>query len=136
MAGHRWQPGQSGNPAGRPKGIRDRRSRLTHAIEADLPQLLRTIMDAALAGDMQAAGLILSRLYPPLKAREMPVRFSFDPAGSVADQCEAVIGAMAAGVIPPDVGRTLLDSLSALASAREIETLEQRIAALEQHHER
>ena len=43
---------------------------------------------------------------------------------------------MAAGVIPPDVGRTLLDSLSALASAREIETLEQRIAALEQHHER
>ena len=126
-----FPPGVSGNPRGRPKGIVDRRIRILRAIEPELPQLLRTIMDRALSGDMQAAGLVLSRVYPPLRPRSEPVRFAFEPSASIADQCEQLLREMAAGVVAPDVARLVLDGLASLAAARATEELEARVSALE-----
>ncbi|MCC6297375.1 MAG: hypothetical protein IT469_11780 [Pseudomonadales bacterium] len=126
-----WQKGQSGNPAGRPKGITDRRVRILRALEPDLPQLLRTLMDAALAGDVQAAGLLLSRVIPPLKARGEPVRFAFDASAPMGEQAEAALQAVADGIVPPDTGRLVLESIVSLSQVRALENLEARITALE-----
>ncbi|GMU47441.1 MAG: hypothetical protein AMXMBFR26_22230 [Porticoccaceae bacterium] len=130
MAG-RWQKGVSGNPAGRPKGITDRRVRILRALEPDLPQLLRTLMDAALAGDVQAAGLLLSRTIPPLKARSEPARFPFDPAAPLPAQIEQLLAAAASGAISVDAAKALTDALGSLAQARALEDLEARIERLE-----
>ena len=60
--GGRWQKGQSGNPAGRPKGALSKRDKIAQALSDDGPAVARVVIDAALSGDMQAAGLVLSRV--------------------------------------------------------------------------
>ena len=128
----RFQPGQSGNPKGRPKGRADRRTRLFRAIEGDIPALLRTVVDRAVDGDMVAAGLILNRVYPTLKPRGEPVRFDLDPGASLAGQAAQIVAAMASGQVAPDTCRTLLDSLDTLAAIRATEQLTERVEALEE----
>lgn len=51
--------GPSPNPAGRPKGIVDRRQKVQVALMDDAPAIARVVIDAALDGDMQAASLVL-----------------------------------------------------------------------------
>ena len=47
--------GASGSPAGRPKGIKDRRHRFNEAIESMIPHVLDSVFQKAIAGDMTAA---------------------------------------------------------------------------------
>ena len=65
-----FKPGQSGNPAGRPKGACHR---TTLAIEALLDgegeAITRKAIEAAKAGDMVAIRLVLDRICPPRKFR-------------------------------------------------------------------
>jgi hypothetical protein len=63
-----WQSGRSGNPAGRPKGARDRRSTLRYGLLKEVPAILKSLAKAAKGGDIQSAKLILERTLPPLKA--------------------------------------------------------------------
>ena len=44
---------------------------------------------------------------------------------------EQVLVGIASGEVPPDVGRTILDAVSALSAIRTVEELEQRIIELE-----
>lgn len=62
-----WQPGQSGNPKGRPVGSRNRKNVIAEEFEKDGSAVARVVMDAALEGDMQAANMVLQRLSPPLR---------------------------------------------------------------------
>ena len=40
-----FKKGQSGNPAGRPKGLRDRRAALRYKLTRQLPDILKTLAD-------------------------------------------------------------------------------------------
>lgn len=127
-----WKKGVSANPAGRPKGTSlSKRERIAQALNGDGPEVVRKIIDAALAGDMTAAGLVLSRLMPPVKAQSEPVQFSLDPELPIGKQIEAVLGAVAAGEVPPDVGQQIIAMIGTLSNVRKNEELEQRIIQLE-----
>lgn len=121
----------SPNPKGRPRGIVDKRTRVTQALMDDAPAIARVIIDAALAGDVQAAGLVLSRVAPALKAQAERVQFEFDPKASVTEQAEAVLTAIASGEVSPDMGKQIIDAISALYGIKQIAELEERLAALE-----
>src|SRR5690606_39812866 len=71
--------GPSPNPAGRPRGVLDKRTKVSQALADDAPAIARVVIDAALEGDMQAASLVLSRIAPTLRAQSQPVSFDFDP---------------------------------------------------------
>ena len=59
----RFHPGQSGNPAGKRRGTRNRATRLLDAMaKTDATDVLRAILDRAKAGDARSAELILARL--------------------------------------------------------------------------
>jgi len=64
-----WEKGQSGNPAGRPKGTGEV-AKVRAAIAARVPELLERLMTQALDGDTSAARLLLERAIAPLKAIE------------------------------------------------------------------
>ncbi len=59
------------------------------------------------------------------------MQFNFDPAARAVEQIESVLAAIAAGDVPVDLGRQLIDSIKALADARAVAELEDRIARLE-----
>lgn len=84
-----------------------------------------------LAGDVQAAGLVLSRVAPALRAQTERVEFDFDASASVTEQAEAVLQAIADGKVAPDVGKQILDGISTLYGIKQIAELEARLQALE-----
>lgn len=130
-----WTKGmRSPNPAGRPKGIVDKRSKVSQALLDEANEIARVVIDAALEGDMQAASLVLARIAPTLRAQGEKVNFSFDAKAPLAEQVEAVLQAVAEGEVAPDVGKQIIESIGALGALRQVDELESRIAALEGRH--
>lgn len=127
----RWVKGQSGNPKGRPPGRPDARTKITRSLLDDGPAVARVVIDAALEGDLQACSIVLSRIAPAIKSQAERVVFEFDAAASMPAQIEAVLVAIAAGDVAPDVGREIIAALGTLAEARAAVDLEDRIRALE-----
>lgn len=70
--------GKSGNPRGRPKGSKNKATILREAMQnkadkmlsAQVPKVLKVVIEAAIAGDMQAAKMVLDRAVPVQKAAE------------------------------------------------------------------
>ncbi|MCC0808272.1 hypothetical protein FPV16_18990, partial [Methylobacterium sp. W2] len=72
--GKPFQKGQTGNPAGRPKGSRSKSALALEAIlEGDAESIVRKAIELATDGDTQALRMCLDRLMPARKDR--PVQF-------------------------------------------------------------
>ena len=128
-----WKRGmKSPNPTGRPKGIIDKRTRVTQALMDDAQAVARVVINAALSGDVQAASLVLSRVAPTLRAQSEKVEFEFDAKASVTEQAESVLQAMADGKVAPDIGKQILEGISTLYDIKQIAELESRLQALEE----
>lgn len=128
-----WKPGQSGNPAGRPPGVRNRSTLLAlAALESELEQIARNVVAAALAGDMVACRVVLDKLIPPLKERPVSLELPaiHDAAGVAAAQ-DAILQAVASGELLPSEGTTLAAIVENRRRTLETQELEARIAALE-----
>jgi hypothetical protein len=132
MTAQRFQPGQSGNPAGRPKN-KTAATLLRKAIADDMPDIITSLVGLAKNGDVAAAKVLLDRVCPPLKAQAMPISLSVN--GSLTEQGNEVINATLAGQIPPDIGSQLITALSHQAKLIEIDELTKRVEALESSHE-
>ena len=117
----RWKPGQSGNPSGPKPGASCRALLMARewAEEKGLPLL----MEAAEDGDMDAIKLLVQLGMPRTKAVSIPVALPGGPDG--------VLAALEAGTIAPDEAKVVMDVHLGRAKIREVEELEQRLAALE-----
>ncbi|QAY76725.1 DUF5681 domain-containing protein [Sphingosinicella sp. BN140058] len=115
-------PGQSGNPAGRPRGARNKASVLRDIIDdAEATAIARAVVDRAVAGEWPALRICFTRLCPP--AKDTPVEMELPEILSVADAIaagSAVIAAMAAGEITPCEAQKVMAVLA--AQTRMIET--------------
>ena len=127
-----WKPGQSGNPKGRPPGVGEV-AKLRAAIAGNVPAILESLTTAALAGDVQAARLLLERALPPIKPVEATQALSL-PNGTLTEQGRAVLAAVAAGELSPGQGAQLLAAIGTLGKVAEIDELAARVAALEATH--
>ena len=81
-----FKKGQSGNPSGRPKGVKDKRTELRELLEPHAEALVKKAVDLALMGDTSALRLCLERIIPAVKSIEV------NPGGNTID----ILGAMAA----------------------------------------
>jgi len=126
----RFAPGCSGNPGGR--------SGLTQALREQLAEgsqaVGKKVMAAAKKGDMQACRLILERLVPPIKPTAEPVQFELDDT-DLPSAAKSILRAIAAGDLPPDQGRHLIEGLSAVARVIEVAELEKAVEELRQQVE-
>lgn len=107
-------------------------AKLRDSIAKDIPAIVAVLVAQAKAGDVAAARVLIERVIPAIKSLDSPVKFKLATEGSMSDQGEALIQAMAGGAITPDQGNRLLSSLAMLAKLVETDELEARIAALEQ----
>ncbi len=121
--------GVSGNPAGRPKGIKDKRHFYAESIDAMIPQVLESVYQKALAGDMTAARMLLDRTLPSKRAEQECVEIQ--QSGNIASDAKNVLRSVLNGEVSPDVGASLLSSMTSVLKAIEVEDLAKRIEALE-----
>ena len=121
--------GVSGNPAGRPRGIRDKRHRYAESIESMIPQVLESVYQKALAGDMTAAKMLLDRTLP--NKRPEQERVEIEHSGNIASDAQNVLRSVLDGEVSPDVGASLLSAMTSVLKAIEVEELTKRIEALE-----
>jgi len=71
-----YEKGQSGNPAGRPLGARNRATIVVGTLlQGQVEPMTRVAMDLALGGDMAALRMCLDRVAPP--GRHRPIASSF-----------------------------------------------------------
>ena len=130
---HLFQPGRSGNLAGRPKGVRNKSTMAAEALlDGEAETITRKCIDLALAGDHTALRLCLSRILPV--KRERTLEIDLPALGGSKDSLKAiarVVAAVAAGEIGPAEGQSLASLLETHRRHYEIEELERRLEALE-----
>ena len=128
-----WKKGQSGNPRGRPKGSRNKATLLAiAAMEGELTDVVKVVIDAAKGGDMAAARLVVDKLIPT--TRERPLSIALPDVTSVDDCATAqakVLAAVATGEILPGEGETLAGLIEHQRRSLETIDLAARTTALE-----
>ena len=131
-----FKKGESGNPAGRPRGsVNKNLQMLRDAAEAILPDLI----ERAKSGDLEAQKLILDRGIPRLRAVSMPEALAL-PDGTLTDQAKALVALIAEGSLSTTVAAEIAGVISASARVEEVDQLRDELKALrallEGRHER
>ncbi len=130
----RFQPGNPGGP-GRREGSRNKATALLDKMaEDDANDIGRKVIDAAKAGDMRAAELVLSRIWPARKGGR-PIAIELPKIQTAADVVKALgslADAVAGGELTPDEGAAVAAIFETKRRAIETVELEGRVAALEQ----
>lgn len=126
-----WKPGESGNPTGRKPGT-GKVNEYRKLLESRLPELMKVLVDKALAGEDVALKLCLERLIPPYRPEARSVEFTIPEKLNLVDIGKSIIESIGNGTISPDQGAQVLSALSNHAKLVEVTELEQRITALEQ----
>lgn len=132
MGDGRFKPGQVGNPNGRPKGSKNKKTLVAIALDAAAEDVTKAVIESAKGGDMQAARLCLERIQPPMRPQAEKVQFDLDPTAPLTTQGQQVLAAVAAGELDPETGKLLVECLSAFAGLKQTDELALRIAQLEQ----
>src|SRR5215210_850239 len=93
----RFKPGQSGNPAGKPKGARHKTTLAIGALlDGEAENLTRKAVEMALDGDTVALRLCLDRLAPVRKDRPVPFALpKLDTAEDAKATAVAILQAVA-----------------------------------------
>src|SRR5260221_306057 len=100
----RFEPGQSGNPAGKAPGTRNRATLLRAALNSEEgPAMARIVIDKALAGDVVTARFCLDRLEPRPRSRAIAIDLPEGRrASDIVAAYDATVQAMMDGEITPD----------------------------------
>lgn len=130
LQGGRFQKGQSGNPAGRVPGSRNKATLIREAALTERAVgLLKGLMDKAEAGDMQATRVVLRRVLPDAgPGIDLPPT---DSPRRIALALGAVAEATASGEITPAQANALTRTLELQLQAQQAADVQERHAATE-----
>lgn len=133
QAAGRFRKGISGNPAGKPRGARNRSTLALEAlIEGQGKAIVDALVKAAIGGDVSAGRALLDRLVPPRKDRA--VKFDLPPISDAAQAAQAmgaILAAVAAGTLVPSEAEAVARIVDTFARTLEIAELEARLADVE-----
>lgn len=128
----RYKPGQSGNPAGKPKGAKNKATlAVMNLLEGETEALTRKAVELALGGDTTALKLCLERIAPATKPSAQCVTIELPEKANLTDTARAIVEAAANGEVPPDIAAQLVAAVASVARVEELETLKERLEALE-----
>ncbi|MFV1873168.1 MAG: DUF5681 domain-containing protein [Oleiphilus sp.] len=128
----KFKPGDIPNPNGRGKGSKNWNTLLRDELRKDAKPLIKKMKEKALDGDVGALqfliGSILPKTKPSSECVDLPL---LSEAETLTDKANAILNAVAAGELPPDIGSQLISNISNVARVIEIEDLAKRLDELE-----
>jgi hypothetical protein len=131
--GRPFEPGNSGNPHGRPKGSRNKTTMVIEALfDGEAAAITRKAIEKAMEGDMAALRLCVERLLPA--RRDRPVVFELPKIATAADALEAssaVLAACAEGILSPREASEVMALVATHTRTLELTEIEVRLTALE-----
>ena len=121
-----FQPGQSGNPAGRPRGARNKTTiLLEELIEREGAALAHQFVEQAKAGNARALGCLMGMILP--KRKGAPVEIDLPPLEQASDApvaIAAIIAAVCGGELTLEEGTSLTRMVEAfLRATQKVEQL-------------
>lgn len=129
-----FQTGQSGNPTGRPRGVRNKATLALAALLQEAgPRLMQEGIDRALDGDSLILRCCIARLAPVPRGR--PVELDLAEGSAAADvlaSLTATVRAMAEGTLSPLEASDVAQVVELQRRAIETEDLARRLARLEE----
>jgi hypothetical protein len=133
VRGRPFRKGQSGNPAGRPRGSTNRATKSAAAmLDGEGEAIIGKAIALALEGDATALRLCVERIVAP--RRERPVQLALPPirdAGDIAGAMSAITAAVVEGNVTPSQGIELARLIEAFILALEATEFERRLKLLE-----
>jgi hypothetical protein len=124
----KFKPGQSGNPAGRPKD-KTPATLLRKSIVNEMPEIVKTLVDLAKNGDVQAAKVLLDRICPPLKPQALPIEVEM--GDTLPNTGGNILSAILSGDISPDIGSILIKALTDQGKLIELQEIAERLKRVE-----
>jgi hypothetical protein len=128
-----FQKGQSGNPAGRPRGALNRATVLAQELlSARVESIAGKLIELAEGGDMRAIRVCMERLMPVIK--HQPIAVELPPIENAADSVEAVASiaaAVAAGELTATEAAELAKVVDVYVGALASRGFEERLSKLE-----
>ena len=135
-----FEKGQSGNPAGRKPGSKNRSTLMMEALlEGEGECLLRAVISRAMEGDPVSMRLCLDRISPRLRLRDDPIEFDLPQINSVADllpALSAIAAGLAAGKLTAEQAGHLSQFVHRWTEAVEVVDFEARLKKIEEAADR
>src|SRR5437764_9776724 len=131
--GRSFERGKSGNPAGRPRGARNRTTLAAEALlEGQAEAITAKVVDMALDGDLTAARMCLDRVLPIRRERRVCFNLQdINSAENVVNAMRAIAGGLASGELSPSEAADAGSFVGWHAKAIEVFELEERIKLLQ-----
>jgi hypothetical protein len=129
----RFQPGQSGNPNGRPPGTRNKTTMACEALLAGEGEaIIRKAIKLAKSGDVSMIRALLGYILPPKPDRHL--KLTLPPIETAQDALmvsRAIVEAVASGELSPAEGADMSKAIELHIKLFEVVDLETRLVELE-----
>lgn len=127
-----FKKGHSGNPAGKPKGAKDKRTELRALLQPHAEELVKKAVEMAKGGDVSALRICIDRIIPPAKDNRISITLPKlnDARSCVEAQC-LIVAAVASGELLASEGHALSGLVENQRRSFETLTLDERLKVIE-----
>ena len=122
----KFEKGKSGNPGGRPKGVKDKRAIFREMVEDNRELLLGKAMEMAKDGNEAMLKLLLDRLLPA-RPKDNPLTTHLNFEGSFGERTKTILDGVSNGELTCSQAKDLSSVLNVCEMAKKLEDIEQRL---------